>query len=116
MLPFQNLSADPDNEFFGDGLAEEILTALAHVEGLRVAARTSSFSFKGRRTELAEIGAKLRVATVLDGSVRRAGHRLRVSVQLVDVAKGTPVWSERYDREMADIFACGTKSRSNNRS
>jgi len=104
VLPFQNLSADPDNEFFGDGLAEEILTALAHVEGLRVAARTSSFSFKGRRTELAEIGAKLHVATVLDGSVRRAGHRLRVSVQLVDVAKGTPIWSERYDREMADIF------------
>jgi serine/threonine protein kinase/tetratricopeptide (TPR) repeat protein len=104
VLPFQNLSADSDKEFFGDGLAEEILNALSQVEGLRVAARTSSFSFKGRTTELAEIGAKLRVSTVLDGSVRRSGNRVRVTVQLVDTSTGYQRWSERYDREMADIF------------
>ncbi len=104
VLPFQNLSADPENEFFGDGLAEEIINALSPIEGLRVAARTSSFSFKARGVELADIGAKLRVSTVLDGSVRRSGNRVRVTVQLVDVAKGFQLWSERYDREMADIF------------
>jgi serine/threonine protein kinase/tetratricopeptide (TPR) repeat protein len=104
VLPFQNLSADKDNEFFGDGLAEEIINVLSQIDGLRVAARTSSFSFKGRNAELTEIGSKLHVSTVLDGSVRRSGHRVRVTVQLVDVAKGFPLWSERYDREMADIF------------
>jgi serine/threonine protein kinase/Flp pilus assembly protein TadD len=104
VLPFQNLSADPENEFFSDGLAEEILNALSQIDGLHVAARASSFSFKGRTSELAEIGSKLRVATVLDGSVRRAGQRVRVTVQLVDVANGFQLWSERYDRQMADIF------------
>jgi serine/threonine-protein kinase len=104
VMPFQNLSADKDNEFFGDGLAEEIINALSQIEGLRVAARTSSFSFKGRSADLAEIAAKLQVSTVLDGSVRRSGNRVRVTVQLVDLAKGSPIWSERYDREMADIF------------
>ena len=104
VLPFQNLSADPGNDYFGDGLAEEILNALAQIDGLRVAARTSSFSFKGRAVDLSEIGTKLKVSTVLEGSVRRAGNRLRVTVQLVDVAKGFQLWSERYDRELADIF------------
>ncbi len=104
VLPFQNLSADPENEFFGDGLAEEILNALTQIDGLRVAARTSSFSFKGKATEISEIAAKLRVSTVLEGSVRRAGNRIRVTVQLVDVANGFHLWSERYDRQMADIF------------
>jgi eukaryotic-like serine/threonine-protein kinase len=104
VLPFQNLSADPENEFFGDGLAEEVLNALTQVPGLRVAARTSSFSFKGRTVDLAEIGATLRVATVIDGSVRRSGNRIRVTVRLVDVADGAQRWSERYDRELADIF------------
>jgi serine/threonine protein kinase/Flp pilus assembly protein TadD len=104
VLPFQNLSADPENEFFSDGLAEEILNALSQVEGLRVAARTSSFTFKGRTTDVSEIGSKLHVSTVLDGSVRRSGNRIRVTVQLVDVANGFQLWSERYDREMADIF------------
>jgi serine/threonine-protein kinase len=104
VLPFQSLSAEVENEFFGDGLAEEILNALTQIEGLRVAARTSSFSFKGKATEISEIGAKLHVSTVLQGSVRRAGHRIRVTVQLVDVAQGFQLWSERYDREMADIF------------
>src|SRR5262245_7329113 len=104
VLPFQNLSADPENEFFSDGLAEEILNALSQVAGLRVAARTASFTFKGRTTDLTEIGSRLHVSTVLDGSVRRAGNRVRVTVQLVDVANGFQLWSERYDREMADIF------------
>jgi serine/threonine-protein kinase len=104
VLPFQNLSTDPENEFFADGLAEELLSVLTTIEGLRVAARTSSFSFKGRTTDIAEIGAKLNVATVLEGSVRRVGNRLRVTVKLVDVANGFQLWSERYDREMADIF------------
>ena len=104
VLPFQNLSADPENEFFADGLAEELLNALTPIEGLRVAARTSSFSFKGKTTDIAEIGAKLNVATVLEGSVRRSGNRVRVTVKLVDVTNGFQLWSERYDREMADIF------------
>jgi TolB-like protein len=103
VLPFTNLSADPDSEFFGDGLAEEILNALAQVDGLRVAARSSSFSFKGQKMDVGEIAAKLRVANVLDGSVRRAGSRVRVTLQLIDAASGFQSWSERYDRDMADI-------------
>jgi serine/threonine-protein kinase len=104
VLPFKNLSTDPDSEFFSDGLAEEILNALAQIDGLRVAARTSSFSFKGKSADLAEIGSKLHVSTVLEGSVRRAGNRIRVTAQLVDVSGGFQLWSERYDRELADIF------------
>ena len=104
VLPFANLSADPDNEYFSDGLAEEILNALSQVEGLRVAARTSSFSFKGKAVEIGEIAAKLGVANVLEGSVRRAGNRVRVTVQLVDVSQGFHLWSERYDRQMEDLF------------
>ena len=104
VLPFQNLSADPDNEFFSDGLAEEILNALAQIDGLRVAARTSAFSFKGKQTDIAEIGNRLKVATVLEGSVRRSANRIRVTAQLIDVATGFQRWSERYDRQMADIF------------
>ena len=104
VLPFQNLSADPDNEFFGDGLAEEILNALAQIDGLRVAARTSSFSFKGKLTGISEIGNRLKVRTILEGTVRRSGSRVRVTAQLVDVTTGFQRWSERYDRQMADIF------------
>jgi serine/threonine protein kinase/tetratricopeptide (TPR) repeat protein len=104
VLPFQNLSADPENEFFSDGLAEEILNALSQVQGLNVAARTSSFSFKGKAVEMSEIANKLHVANVIDGSVRRAGNRVRVTVQLVDVKNGFQLWSERYDRQMEDIF------------
>jgi len=105
VLPFANLSADKENEYFSDGLAEEILIALSQVECLRVAARSSSFSFKGTNTETAEIASKLRVANILDGSVRRAGNRIRVTVQLVDARNGFQLWSERYDRQMEDIFA-----------
>ena len=104
VLPFANMSGDKENEYFSDGLAEEILNALSQVEGLSVAARSSSFSFKGKATEMSEIAAKLRVANVLEGSVRRAGNRVRVTVQLVDVRNGFHLWSERYDRLMEDIF------------
>jgi TolB-like protein len=104
VLPFANLSADKENEYFSDGLAEEILIALSQVKGLRVAARSSSFSFKGKQADLGEVAAKLNVGHVLDGSVRRAGNRVRVTVQLVDARKCLPLWSERYDRQMEDIF------------
>ncbi len=104
VLPFTNLTVDPENEYFSDGLAEEILNALSQVEGLRVAARTSSFSFKGRKTDLAEIASKLRVSNILEGSVRRAGNRVRVTAQLVDALQGFQLWSERYDRQLEDIF------------
>jgi TolB-like protein/Tfp pilus assembly protein PilF len=104
VLPFTNLSADKENDYFSDGLAEEILNALSQVDDLRVAARTSSFSFKGKAVEISEIGARLRVSNVLEGSVRRAGDRVRVTVQLVDARNGFHLWSERYDRQMKDLF------------
>ncbi len=104
VMPFQNLSPDPENEYFSDGLAEEILNAISQVEGLTVAARASSFYFKGKTTEMSEIANRLRVANVLQGSVRRAGNRLRVTVQLVDLRNGFQLWSERYDRQMEDVF------------
>ena len=105
VLPFTNLSSDPADEYFSDGISEEIINALAKLEGLRVAARTSSFSFKGRAVEISEIAHKLGVLTVLEGSVRKAGNRIRITAQLVNVADGFHLWSERYDREMEDIFA-----------
>jgi serine/threonine-protein kinase len=104
VLPFARVSADADDEYFCDGLAEELLNALAQVEGLKVAARTSAFSFKGRNVPVGEIAAALHVETVLEGSVRKSGSRLRITVQLVSVADGYHLWSERYDREMKDIF------------
>jgi serine/threonine-protein kinase len=103
VLPFENLSG-PDDEYFADGITDEILNALSHLDGLRVAARTSCFAFKGRREDLRAVGEKLDVTTVLEGSVRRAGARLRITVQLVNVADGYQMWSERYDREMTDVF------------
>jgi len=105
VLPFANLSADPEQEYFCDGMAEEILNALAHIRGLRVVARTSSFAFKGRAEDVREIGAQLDVAALLEGSVRRAGNRLRITAQLVKVADGSHLWSERYDRRLEDVFA-----------
>jgi serine/threonine protein kinase/tetratricopeptide (TPR) repeat protein len=104
VLPFKNLSADADSEFFSDGLAEEILNALSQIDDLRVAARMSSFSFKGQNVAVGEIGAKLHVATVLDGSVRRTGNHIRVTAQLIEAANGFQLWSGRYDRELADVF------------
>ena len=105
VLPFENLSADKESDYLGDGISEEIINVLTKIEGLRVAARTSAFSFKGTRDDLRTIGEKLNVATVLEGSVRKAGTRLRVTAQLIDVADGYHLWSERYDRELVDVFA-----------
>ncbi|HEU4680368.1 MAG TPA: tetratricopeptide repeat protein, partial [Gemmatimonadales bacterium] len=105
VLPFVNASADPDNEYFSDGITDELITALTKVEGLYVASRTSVFAFKNLREDVRAIGARLNVSTVLEGTVRRAGNRLRITVQLSSVADGRTLWSERYDREMADVFA-----------
>ena len=105
MLPFLNLSADPENELFADGMSEEIISALAHIKDLHVVARTSSFSFKGKHVDLRMVGQQLNVRTVLEGSVRRSGDRLRITAQLVNAADGYHLWSERYDREMKDVFA-----------
>ena len=104
VLAFTDMSAAKDQDWFCDGIAEEILNALTPLKGLRVAARTSAFSFKGKGDDLRTIGEKLNVTTVLEGSVRRAGDRVRITVQLSDVANGFQLWSERYDRELKDIF------------
>ncbi|WP_174754939.1 hypothetical protein [Arenimonas daejeonensis] len=105
VLPFVNLSADAANEFFSDGITEEILNALTHIEGLKVAGRTSSFHFKGKNEDLKAIGAALGVAHVLEGSVRRQGDRVRITAQLIKVDDGFHVWSQNYDRTLDDIFA-----------
>ena len=104
VLAFVNMSNDPENEFFSDGIAEEIINALTQVKALRVASRTSSFAFKGKSEDIGEVGRKLKVHTVLEGSVRKAGNRLRVTAQLIDVAEGYHLWSERYDRQLEDVF------------
>jgi TolB-like protein/class 3 adenylate cyclase/Tfp pilus assembly protein PilF len=104
VLPFDNMSADEENEYFADGLAEEILNALANVPGLQVAARTSSFSFKDKDADIPTIAAALGVRTVLEGSVRKSGERVRITAQLVNAADGLHLWSETYDRELDDIF------------
>ncbi len=105
VLPFLNMSADPEQEYFADGISEEILNALAHIEGLHVAGRTSSFSFKGKPDDIRTIAQRLNVGAVLEGSVRKAGNRVRVTAQLVDAAKGYHFWSDSYDRELSDVFA-----------
>lgn len=105
VLPFSNISADSENDYFCDGLADELLNALSKIKGLKVAARTSSFSFRGSEAKVEEIGKSLDVKSVLEGSVRKAGNRLRVQLQLVDAAKGFQIWSDRYDRDLEDIFA-----------
>ncbi len=104
VLAFADMSATKDQEWFCDGVAEEILNALTPLKGLKVAARTSAFSFKGKSDDLRTIGEKLNVKTVLEGSVRRAGDRVRITVQLSDTASGFQLWSERYDRELSNIF------------
>ncbi len=105
VLPFVNMSADPENEYFSDGVAEEIINSLNKIEALRVASRTSSFALKGKGEDIAEIGRKLKVQTVLEGGVRKSGNRLRVTAQLINVADGYQLWSERYDRQLEDVFA-----------
>ncbi|MGK2961470.1 MAG: protein kinase domain-containing protein [Gemmatimonadaceae bacterium] len=104
VLPFANNSADPENEYFTDGIADEIISALTKIQSLRVTSRTSSFSFKGKNDDIGEIGRKLKVSTVLEGTVRKMGNRLRLTAQLVNVADGSNLWSERYDREIEDVF------------
>ena len=105
VLPFVNMSRDQENEYFADGLSEELLNVLARVRGLRVASRTSAFSFKGQNIDIPTIARKLNVATVLEGSVRASGKRVRVTAQLIQVATDSHLWSETYDRELDDIFA-----------
>ena len=105
VLPFANLSADKENEYFSDGLAEEIINELAHVRGLKVIARTSAFAFRGKEQDIRGIAEALGVRTILEGSVRRAGSRIRVTAQLINAEDGSHLWSERYDRELADVFA-----------
>src|SRR5207245_11087472 len=100
VLPFANMSADKDNEYFSDGLAEEIINALAQMPGMKVTGRTSSFFFRGKDLEFGEIARRLNVEHILEGSVRKAGNRIRITAQLIKVADGFHLWSERYDREM----------------
>jgi TolB-like protein/Flp pilus assembly protein TadD len=104
VLPFENMSSDPEQEYLSDGIAEELLNALAKMQNLQVAARTSSFAFKGQNPGITEIGQKLNVDTVLEGSVRKSGNRLRITAQLIDAADGYHLWSETYDRELTDVF------------
>ena len=105
VLPFVNMSGDPDNEYFSDGLSEELLNALAGVPELKVAARTSSFAYKGRNEDVRTIARDLGVATILEGSVRRSGNQVRITVQFIKADDGYHLWSESYDRELEDIFA-----------
>jgi serine/threonine protein kinase/tetratricopeptide (TPR) repeat protein len=105
VLPFTDLSPERDQEYFCDGIADELISALTAIRDLRVVSRGSSFCFKGQAIDLREIGRRLNVATVLDGSVRKAGGRLRITAELVSVADGYQLWSERYDRDLTDIFA-----------
>jgi non-specific serine/threonine protein kinase len=104
VLPFRNLSSDPENEYFSDGLAEELINVLSKVEGLHVASRTSVFVFKNKSEDIRKIGEQLNVRTVLEGSVRKSGQRLRISTQLVSVADGFQLWSETFNRELKDVF------------
>jgi serine/threonine-protein kinase len=104
VLPFVNMTADPENEYFADGMSEEILNLLVQIPDLRVIGRTSSFSFKGKDVDLRTIGRTLGAATLLEGSVRRSGNRIRITAQLINAGNGSPLWSETYDRELSDIF------------
>jgi TolB-like protein/Tfp pilus assembly protein PilF len=105
VLPFANLSGDPEQEYFADGMVEEIITALSRIRWLFVIARNSSFTYKGQAVDVKRVGRELGVRYVLEGSVRRAANRVRITAQLIDATTGNHVWAERYDRELADIFA-----------
>jgi len=105
VLPFVDLSAQRDQEYFCDGMVEELINSLTRIKDLRVVARTSAFSFKGKDVDISEIGKRLNVKTILEGSVRKAGNRLRITTQLVNVEQDFPIWSDRYDRELEDVFA-----------
>jgi serine/threonine-protein kinase len=105
VMPLTNMSADPENEYFSDGMTEEVINALAKVPGLQVASRSSCFAFKGKPIDVREVGDKLGVATVLEGSVRKVGNRIRIAAQLVSVENGYQLWSETFDRQLEDVFA-----------
>jgi serine/threonine-protein kinase len=105
VLPFANMSADPENEYFSDGMTDEIINAIAKVPGLHVASRSSCFAFKGKQVDTREVGDKLGVGSVLEGSVRKVGNKLRITAQLVDVDNGYQLWSETYNRQLEDVFA-----------
>jgi TolB-like protein len=105
VLPFANMSNDPEQEYFCEGMSDEIINALTQVDGMHVVARTSAFSFKGQNADIREIGEKLNVNTILEGSVRKSDNRLRIMAQLIKVSDGYHLWSERYDRELDDVFA-----------
>jgi TolB-like protein/Tfp pilus assembly protein PilF len=104
VLPFVNMSADPENEFFSDGITEELLNALTKVDGLQVTSRTSVFAFKGKNDDIREIGTRLNVDKILEGSVRKSGNRVRITAQLINASDGYHLWSESYDRDLTDIF------------
>jgi serine/threonine protein kinase/lipoprotein NlpI len=105
VLPFTDMSPEKDQEYFGDGMAEELINALTHIKDLHVIARTSAFSYKGKDVKIRDIGRELDVKTVLEGSVRKAGNRLRITAQLIETTSGHHLWSDRYDRDMDDVFA-----------
>src|SRR5205814_8651820 len=106
VLPLANMSADPENEYFTDGMTEEIINALSKVPGIHVASRSSSFAFKGKKdVDVRQVGDKLGVASVLEGSVRKIGNRIRIAAQLVNVENGYQIWSETYDRQLDAVFA-----------
>ena len=105
MLPFTNMSGDPEQEYFSDGISEDIITDLSKIAGLTVIARNSSFTYKGRSVDVRTVGRELEVKSVLEGSIRRAGQRVRITAQLIDAATGAHVWADRYDRDLTDIFA-----------
>jgi adenylate cyclase len=105
VLPFQNMSGDPEQEYFADGITEDIITALSRWRSFRVISRTSAFTYKGRAVDVRRVGTELGVRYVLEGSVRKAGNRVRVTAQLISADDGTHIWAERYDRELVDLFA-----------
>ncbi len=105
MLPFVNISADAADEYFSDGMTEEMITQLSKIGKLRVIARTSVMKYKGTNQDIAEIGRALQVGTILEGSVRKAGNQVRITAQLIDVASQAHLWSEDYDRALKDVFA-----------
>src|SRR5205085_5706298 len=105
VLPFHNMSGDPEQEYFADGIAEDVITLLSKSRALFVIARNSTFTYKGRAVDVKTVGRELGVRYVLEGSVRKAGNRVRVTVQLIEAATGGHLWAERYDRDLADIFA-----------
>ena len=104
MLPFANMSGDPEQEYFADGMAEEIITALSRIRWLFVIARNSSFTYKGQAIDVKQVGRELGVRYVLEGSVRKAGNRVRISGQLIDAVTGAHLWADRFDGSLDDVF------------